>query len=225
MDMSPVQSLEAMLVATVRAGLVHKLWSAIERGGETLFELHESPEVIFGLRLNADQTQHGVLLFPALGVSPKNTVGLYSAFLGLSHAPTASFGAGLADLLHAVGIRNAPYSRWFADSPENVDDVALVFCDDLEVYGMPFYRSLSTVDAIIERLEEPPKSIDTIGHLAIAYASKGEFSEAESALRSYWAAAESEPALIQAQCRKFIQSFIVHFGMNDASMTSHFDIG
>jgi hypothetical protein len=209
--------LEIEVAAAISEKLASRGWSRLDVD-EPQFDLHVVPEVVFGLSLNMAVREYGVTLYPALGAGPSGASGLYSRFRGLPESLVASIGTGLADLLFRAGYGAAPVNRWLIESSSTVDSVGDTFCRDLEVYGMPYFRSLSTVGDIIAALEASRKSPTDVAHLAIAYASEGVVDKASGALRTYLQMSNDKGPRIAASSREFVRSFVTFFGIEDADL-------
>jgi hypothetical protein len=207
---------------TIVAKLENLGWKQVpsdEEVGPTLV-LHEVPEVEYQLSMLPTVRPDGMLLNPALGVRHPETDRLGAKFLGLR--PSAGtgvslFGASLARLLFVAGIE-APFSRWIIPSAKEVEHVTDVLVDDLETYGMPFFRSIPTLDAAIAHLQQEKRAQPQTGNLAIVCAVAGRRSEALAALAEYAAEARDQQPPLSTQTWRFVRSFIQHFGIDESSL-------
>ncbi|WIY02955.1 hypothetical protein QRX60_03535 [Amycolatopsis mongoliensis] len=189
---------------------------------EPAFSLAENDEVHFHIGLNHMSRDYGVALFPALGVWHPETSRLVTRFCGLPEGPqsgSASFGRGLTDVLNENGIPRAPLERWLVRESSEVAAVVGVLLDDIATYAMPFFRSLSTLEDIIQRLERVPNRYQAQSrHLAVALALADRERDAIDALAEFAGFARSQSPQMAAQSQKFVQAFLRHFGIDESRL-------
>jgi len=143
---------------------------------EPAFAKQGTEDVVFRVRLNQSAKDYGVGSFPALGVRHLEVSRVVAQLSGLQPAVgehVTSFGCGLADLLYRQGHEAAPFTRWLIRESSEISDVVTLLCEDIQVYATPFFHSLSTLDAIIDRLDQEKRYHAQSGHLAVANALTG----------------------------------------------------
>ncbi|MCC3767758.1 hypothetical protein [Streptomyces sp. UNOC14_S4] len=193
---------------------------------EPAFAIQGTADVFFQVSLNQTAKDYGVAFFPSLGVRHVETSRLVAQFKGLQPSAgegVASFGCGLADLLYLHGYEMAPFKRWLIRDSGAIDAVVTLLCEDLETYAAPFFRSLSTLGAIIDRIEQEKRHQAQSGHLAVANALAGRTSQALDALSEYAEAARSQRPPMSTQSWGFIESFIDYFRVDRSSLP--FELG
>lgn len=211
--------LEQHVTQEVIRELLDAGWTHAGRATEIpMFVRQEAAEIVF--QVSVDMTTHGdgLALFPSLGVQHVEMSRLARKFKGLppSRGPGAStYGCALSDLLYQHGHPSAPFTRWLVRSSEDVQAKAAAVRSDIEEFGTPFLRSLSTLEAVVSRLETEDRSPPVLGQLSIAYALTGRYVEAAAALASYAAEAETQQPPMSTQSRKFLQSYTEHFGISE----------
>ncbi|MET9648117.1 hypothetical protein [Streptomyces syringium] len=128
----------------------------------------------------------------------------------------ASFGCSLADLLYREGCEMAPFTRWSIQDPSKFETAAVQLCKDIEDYAKPFFRSLSTLEAIIHQLENETRHQAQSGHLAVANALAGNHPKALEALTEYTEADQNQGLPTSEQTLQFVQAFAEHFGFGES---------
>jgi hypothetical protein len=130
-------------------------------------------------------------------------------------AGVASVGCGLSDLLHQAGYETAPLSRWSVHDPDDSDAVVRRLGDDIDAYALPFFRSLTTLDGVIARLEQQNRHQAADGHLAVARALSGRVADAVDVLVEYARVAQGQTGLMADQSWRFVRSFVEYFSVDD----------
>lgn len=216
-DMSP---LEDEAVSEAARVLQSRGWEQVDFD-EPAFVLPGNDEIAFHVGLNQMSRDYGVAFFPAIGVQHLKASRLVAQFKGRAQVAQlgASFGRGLMDLLTEDGILRAPLERWLVRDSVEVAAVVGVLLDDIATYAMPFFRSLSTLEDIIQRLEGVPNRYQAqSGHLAVALALAGREKDAIDALAEFAGFARSQSPQMAAQSQKFVQAFLRHFGIDESRL-------
>lgn len=189
---------------------------------EPAFYLQEATGVVFQVHQTMSTRRLGVSFNPTRGVRHIDTSRLVAQFKGYrprAGVDVASFGGSLADILHQHGQESGPFTRWLVRSADDVEAVADILYEDVVTYGMPFFRSLSTLEEIITRLERVKRHQELSGHLATADALAGRMPEALAALAEYAAEVQNQQPPKSTRSCKFVRSFIEHFGIDESTLS------
>jgi hypothetical protein len=178
----PVVQLMTDVAAIVRDRLAVAGWELVAMH-EPAFSMGGPDDIVYNFSLNFSTRPSEVRMLPALGAQHVPTSRLVSRFKGLPPARTGTIGRSLADIMMDGGYPQPPFARWHAESPSAVPAVAENVCEDLDAFGMPFFRSFHTLDDILVRLLWRPRDPLTDPTLAVASALGGNMDRALEVLR------------------------------------------
>ena len=174
--------IEAVAVPVIDQGLAASGWRR-SAGAEPGFSMAGPAGLRYNVSLNLSQAEAGIRMLPALGVEHVETSRLVIQFKGLPAARLSTFGRALADLLKDGGYPSSPFARWLMESAADGPAVADRFLEDMQMYGMPFFRSFSNLDDILVQLRQRRRNNPTDYALTVALALAGERADAIAVLR------------------------------------------